>query len=112
LTRRYAKSTTSKYKNRKTAVNGLVFDSKREAKRYTELLLLMRGGLITGLKTQVKFELLPKQGAERAAHYIADFVYEQDGQIVVEDVKGVKTREYVLKRKMMLYFYGIKIKEI
>ena len=102
----------SKYGAKKTTVNGIIFDSKHESERYSELLLLLRGGLITGLKTQVKYELLPKQDKERAVHYIADFVYEENGKTVVEDVKGFKTKDYILKRKMMLYFHGIKIKEV
>jgi len=75
-------------------------------------LVLLRGGLITGLKTQVKYELLPKQGKVQAVSYKADFVYEENGKTIVEDVKGFKTKEYILKKKMMLYFHGIEIKEI
>ncbi|NCB43278.1 MAG: DUF1064 domain-containing protein [Clostridia bacterium] len=102
----------NKYRNTKTIRDGIPFDSKAEADRYTELSLLLRGGAITGLKTQVKYELLPKQDKERAVHYIADFVYEENGKTVVEDVKGCKTKEYILKRKMLLYFHGIKVKEV
>lgn len=112
MTGRFAKYTTSKYKSRKTRVNGLTFDSKREANRYSELLLSERGGAINGLKTQVPFELIPKQDGERAVKYIADFVYEQDGRTVVEDCKGFKTKDYIIKRKLMLWRHGIKVKEV
>lgn len=118
----------SKYKARKTEVNGVVFDSKKEADRFIELSLLQRAGAITGLKTQVKFELIPAQyewtinpktGAtkkgkviERAVNYIADFVYTENGKIVVEDTKGVKTKDYIIKRKLMLHKHRIRIKEV
>lgn len=80
------------------------------------MLLLERAGAIQNLQRQVKIELLPPQRigrrvVERACSYIADFVYEQDGQMVVEDVKGFKTPEYRLKKKMLLYFHGIMVKE-
>ena len=112
MTRHYAGFTGSKYKSRKTHRNGLLFDSKREADRYTKLLLMLRSGRITALKTQVTFELLPKQKNERAVKYIADFVYEQDGEVVVEDCKGVRTRDYIIKRKLMLWVHGISVKEV
>jgi hypothetical protein len=101
----------NKYRNTKTIRDGISFDSKAEADRYSELSLLLRGGAITGLKMQVKYVLLPKQDKERAVEYIADFVYEENGKTVVEDVKGFKTKDYILKRKMMMYFHKIKIKE-
>ncbi len=92
---------------------------KREANRYAELLLLSRSGQITDLKRQVKFELIPAQKdengkcLERAVTYISDFVYlDENGKTVVEDVKGVRTKEYVIKRKLLLWRYGIKIREI
>lgn len=102
----------SKYRNRK--YHG--FDSKKEAERYHELALMQRAGLITGLQRQVKFELLPSQydGRKcvfRAVNYFADFVYQQDGKLVVEDVKGFRTKDYILKAKMMYFFHHIKIKE-
>lgn len=103
----------SKYHNIKTrTTDGVVHDSIKEANRWCELNLLLKAGIITDLQRQVKFELLPKQEGERAVHYIADFVYTENGKKVVEDVKGVRTKEYLLKRKMLLYFHGIKIKEI
>lgn len=113
------KPKTNKYQARKCVYDGVQFDSKREANRYAELLLLSRSGKITGLQRQVKFELIPAQKdengkcAERAVCYIADFVYQYESrQTVVEDTKGVRTKEYIIKRKLMLYKYGIKIKEI
>ena len=117
----------AKYRNKKVKFNGIIFDSKKEALRYKELCLLEKAGEITDLKRQVVFELLPVQKEfykdvktgkekqrviERAVKYIADFVYLKNGQLVVEDTKGLKTKDYILKRKMLLYFKGIKIKEI
>lgn len=101
----------SKYRNRKTVVDGITFDSKREAERYKELRLLERGGLITDLRLQVPFELIPKQPGERAVKYVADFVYTENGRMVVEDVKGYRTDVYRLKRRMMQAKYGITIQE-
>lgn len=107
----------SKYHARKVVYNGEMFDSQKEYQRYRELLILQRTGMITDLKRQVKFELIPSQRidgkvVERATSYIADFVYTtQRGERVVEDVKGVKTPEYVIKRKLMLWVHGIQVKE-
>lgn len=102
----------SKYRANKTILDGIQFDSKREAQRYSELKLLERAGVIQNLRLQVKFELIPKQQGERACTYIADFVYEENGQTVVEDAKGMKTKDYIIKRKLMLWIHGIKIREI
>lgn len=105
----------NKYHNRKvTTSDGIVHDSKREASRWVELKLLERVGDITDLQRQVKFELIPKQEGERAVYYIADFVYTdlRTGKTVVEDTKGVRTKEYIIKRKLMLYVHKLKIKEI
>lgn len=99
------------------------FDSKREARRYMDLWLMQRSGEITNLRTQVKYPLLPKQvhpdgTMERAIDYVADFVYEKDGETVVEDSKGFRNtasaayRVFVMKRKMMLYFHGITVREV
>lgn len=102
----------SKYGNIKTTTSdGITHDSIKEANRWCELKLLERAGVISDLRRQVKFELLPKQGKSRAVHYIADFVYIKDGKQIVEDVKGFRTKEYKLKKLMLLYFHGIKIKE-
>jgi hypothetical protein len=107
----------SKYKSKKTVVNGIVFDSRREAKRYSELLMLERAGVIKNLELQKSFELIPSQEingkvVERPCKYIADFVYEENGKTVVEDTKGMRTDKYIIKRKLMLYKYGIQIKEV
>lgn len=113
-----------KYHNKKVTYNGLEFDSKKEANRWAELQLLERGGAIFDLCRQVRFELLPAQKdlktgkvIERPVHYVADFMYKQktpDGGIktIVEDTKGFKTADYILKRKMMLFMKGIQIVEI
>lgn len=131
--RRYAKK--SKYGADRVEikqVDGSVikFDSKREAKRFIELRWLEQAGEITGLERQVKFVLIPaqrepdtvgKRGGvikgkliERECAYVADFVYfdTKTGEKVVEDAKGVRTTEYVIKRKLMLYIHGIRIKEV
>lgn len=108
-----------KYGNRKiTTVGGETFDSKREYDRWMELVLLVKAGQISNLSRQVKFELIPSQRigkkvVERACHYIADFVYiDKDGELVVEDTKGFRTKEYRIKKKLLLYVHGIQIKEI
>jgi hypothetical protein len=107
----------TKYKSRKITVDGQVFDSKKEYIRWCELLLLQRAGEITDLKRQIKYELIPSQKidkkvAERACTYIADFVYTENGKTVVEDTKGFKTKDYIIKRKLMLWVHGIRIKEV
>lgn len=123
----------SKYGNRKTVANGIEFDSQKEARRYQELLLLERSGKISNLRLQVKYVLIPTQRApslevykagpkkghrkpgkvlENECAYIADFVYTKGGETVVEDAKGVRTKEYIIKRKLMLERYGIRIKEV
>lgn len=102
-----------KYHNTKTQINGQKFDSQKEARRFVELQMLEKQGLIKDLQCQVKFELIPKQSGERACNYIADFVYKEasSGVTVVEDVKGFKTADYKIKRKLMLYIHGLKITE-
>lgn len=110
----------SKYGAKKTVFQGITFDSQKEAQRYAELSLLQRGKAISDLRLQVKFDLLPAQkGAdgkviEKAVSYVADFTYvdKRTGEYIVEDTKGVKTKDYILKRKMMLYFHGIRIREV
>ena len=92
-------------------LDGQVFDSQREYYRWCELRLLERAGIISGLQRQVKYELIPKQDGERACTYVADFVYYEDGKLVVEDSKGHKTEAYKIKKKLMLWVHGIKIKE-
>lgn len=107
----------NKYGSKKTEVDGVTFDSKKEAKRYQELRILEKAGEIKDLRRQVKFELIPSQRingkvAERAVEYRADFVYTQDGQTIVEDTKGFRTKDYIIKRKLMLWVHGIRIREI
>ena len=118
----------SKYGNRKVIQNGIEFDSVKEARRYGELLLLQRAGEITDLELQVKFVLIPAQYEpdrtgkngktikgkliERECAYVADFVYKENGFTVVEDTKGVRTKEYIIKRKLMLWEFGIRVKEV
>ena len=103
----------NKYGARKlTAPDGLVFDSVKEYQRWGELKILQRAGVISKLRRQVTYELIPKQQGERACNYIADFVYVNDkGETVVEDCKGYKTEVYRLKKKLMLWVHGIRIKE-
>ena len=126
-----------KYGNRKVTVDGIEFDSKKEAQRYCELKLLQRAGRITDLQLQKDFELIPaqyetferygktgkrlqdgKRCIEKACTYKADFVYMQDGQQVVEDVKGYRDpasaayAKFVIKRKLMLWRYGVRIVEV
>ena len=106
-----------KYHNRVVVVDGIKFDSKAEHKRYCYLKLLERHGDISDLRLQVPFLLIPRQVApsgakERACIYVADFVYSVGGKTVVEDVKGVVTAEYRIKRKLLLQVHGIEVKEI
>ena len=134
----YHFSTRTKYKAKKTEVDGITFDSMKEAKRYQELKILEAAGQIKDLRLQVPYELIPamrepdkigKRGGkikgkliERAVIYKADFVYlekldipfsdQEKWEEVVEDVKGMRTKEYILKRKLMLYRYGIRIREV
>ena len=107
----------SKYGNKKVVVNGIQFDSKREARRYMDLKAMEMAGQIQNLQLQVKYLLIPSQRidgkvVEREVTYVADFVYEQDGKTIVEDSKGHRTKDYILKRKMCLYLLGIRIREV
>lgn len=106
----------TKYHNIKTTVDGITFDSKLEAKRWCELRLLEKAGEITGLRRQVVFCLQPsykKNGkTQRAINYIADFCYEENGHMIVEDTKGMRTKEYLLKKKIFEYKYPYTIKEV
>lgn len=129
----YRRIKKNKYGNKKVEYDGQKFDSKKECIRYAELKLLERSGHISDLQRQVKFVLIPslreeptekytrgtkkgqfKQGKviERETAYIADFVYKKGENLIVEDTKGMKTKDYIIKRKMMLYFYGIRISEV
>lgn len=125
----------NKYGNRKIIKDGQAFDSVKEARRWCELCLLEKAGEITDLRRQVEFPLLPTQREastevyqrgenkgkpkpgkviEKPVVYIADFVYKRTdtGETIVEDTKGFRTKEYILKRKMLLYFHKIKISEV
>lgn len=107
----------SKYHSSKVETEDGVFDSRREYKRWIILKNMESYGEISDLRRQVKYELIPLQRidgkvAERAVNYLADFVYTKDGETVVEDSKGFKTPEYIIKRKLMLQRYGIRIKEV
>lgn len=107
----------SKYHSRKITRDGITFDSVKEYKRFCELAQLEKAGQVTGLQRQIKYQLIPSQRiagkvVERACTYIADFVYQHNGETVVEDVKGYKTPEYVIKRKLMLWVHGIRIREV
>ena len=93
--------------------------SQKEHDRANTLKMWQRAGVISNLREQVPYELIPahrfEDGTlERACKYIADFVYtdNETGATVVEDTKGVRTKEYIIKRKLMLYMHGIRIKEL
>ena len=125
----------TKYNAEKTEIDGHTFDSKHEANRYLELKLLERAGEISNLRLQVEYELIPNQYAteerygkngrrlkpkevllERKCCYVADFVYidNRTGETVVEDTKSeaTRTKDYTIKRKLMLWVHGIKILEV
>lgn len=101
----------SKYGNKKTEVEGIVFDSQREANRYKQLKLMQKAGLIGLLELQIPFEL--NSGGTHSLRYIADFVYvdSRTGEKTVEDCKGMKTAVYLKKKRLMWKVYKIKIKE-
>ncbi len=127
----------AKLGNKKVTVDGIEFDSIKEARRYGELKLLQRAGQIEQLELQKEFELIPAQYetfprygktgkrlqdgnrcTEKSCVYKADFTYIQNGQQIVEDVKGYRDpasaayAKFVIKRKLMLWRYGIRITEI
>jgi len=124
MRRRYG----TKYHAKKVQAGGQTFDSQKEYRRWLELSLLQKAGTISDLQRQVKFVLIPAQrdpdtvGArggkikgkllEREVAYYADFVYTQDGKQIVEDTKGLRTTEYIIKRKLLLWTHGIRIKEV
>jgi hypothetical protein len=98
-----------KYRAVKTTVDGIVFDSKREASRYLELRVAEKAGAITNLRLQVSFALVVNRML--ICQYEADFVYVRDGAEIVEDAKGKRTREYSIKKKLMYACHGIRILE-
>lgn len=120
----------NKYHAKKIEVDGEIFDSKREAARYIELQYLQRAGKISGLQRQKKFVLIPAQYEpestgprggrikgkllEREVAYYADFVYfdEEEKDFVIEDTKGVRTKDYIIKRKLLLWLNGYRIREV
>lgn len=122
----------NKYYNKKTCIDGTEFDSLKEARRYQELKLMERARIIQDLDMQVRFELIPAQYEEIERYgkkgqklkpkrkiieypvvYVADFTYtDENGNFVCEDTKGFKTKEYILKRKLMLWVHGIRIREV
>lgn len=105
----------SKYRARKTTVDGITFDSKREADRYLVLKGMEEDGVIENLRRQVRYELVPAFDVDgrhyRPVYYVADFVYVEDGKEVVEDSKGMRTDVYKLKSKLFARRYGMSIKE-
>ena len=120
-----------KYHNHKIERDGIVFDSQKELRRWEELKLMEKAGMIHGLERQKKFVLIPaqrepdtvgKRGGkhkgkviERECSYYSDFAYyTKDGDYVVEDVKSeaTKTEQYRIKRKLMMYVHGIRITEV
>lgn len=118
----------NKYHNKKVMVDDESFDSKKEYRRWVELKILEDAGVIRNLQRQVKYVLIPAQREpetvgqrgrkipgkviEREVAYYADFVYELDGELVVEDTKGIRTDAYVIKRKLLLERFGIRIREL
>lgn len=120
----------NKYKNHKVEIDGEIFDSRKEARRWQELRLAERADAIRDLQRQVKYIVVPAQREpdqrgprggvikgktiERPVYYIADFVYYDvnANEIIVEDTKGMRTPEYIIKRKLMLLVHGIKIREV
>ena len=128
---RWPYRSANKYRNTKLNIDGEIFDSRKELKRYQELRLMESAGEIKDLKRQVKYILIPtqrepdtvgKRGGikkgrllEKECAYWADFEYtDKSGNTVVEDVKSeiTRTTEYRIKRKLMLYRYGIRIQEV
>lgn len=105
----------SKYHAKRTSVDGITFDSKREAGRYLVLKSMEEDGTIEDLRRQVRYELVPAFDVDgrhyRPVFYVADFVYVENGKEVIEDVKGVRTDVYKLKSKLFARRYGKVIKE-
>ena len=127
-TTKETKPKKSKYKNTKTEVDGILFDSKREASRYKILRVWQKNGIVSGLELQKEFVLVPSQKlgnprkrkdgkfqrTEQAVIYKADFCYThiETGNYVVEDSKGAKTDDYIIKRKLMKLVHGIEVVEV
>src|SRR5574343_173201 len=102
-----------KYRNTKTVIDGVTFDSKKESARYSDLKLMHRAGGITDLTLQPKFDIVIN--GQKVCSYIADFSYVENGVTVVEDVKSEMTRKlptYRLKKKLMKAVHSIEVREI
>lgn len=110
----------NKYRSKKVVAEGQTFDSRKEYTEWLKLMIQQKEGKIRNLTRQVRYELIPKQVGldgkclERACHYVADFVYEDNetGETVVVDAKGYRTPEYRIKKKLMLWILGIRIREV
>ncbi len=100
----------AKYGNKKTIIDGIKFDSKREAQRYGTLQLMLKAGLISNLRLQVPYQITVN--GMKVCKYVADFVYEDKGVEIVEDVKGMKTPIYNLKKKLMKAVFGVVVSEV
>lgn len=99
----------SKYGAKKTVIDGITFDSQAEAARYGVLKIVQVSGLITDLRLQVPYQITVN--GKKVCRYVADFVYSENGKEVVEDVKGMKTPVYNLKKKLMEAVFGVVIFE-
>lgn len=117
----YGEISSGRIPHEKIKIGDETFDSLAEKDRYLELLVMQKAGIISDLVCHPRFEIIPKQETPagklnfKAAHYTADFQYVRDGETVVEDVKSKYTREekdYILRRKMMLYVNGIYVEEV
>lgn len=98
----------SKYHAKKVEIEGVLFDSKKEAQLWVRLQNLQRMGVISELQRQVRFELVPKQKDERAVHYVADYVFKEGDKLVVADCKSSMTKKlpsYIIKRKLFKFRY-------
>ena len=105
-----------KFNNKKVSFRGKTFDSIHERDRWIIFSDMEKRGEIKSLKRQVAFQLIPSQKiegktVERPVKYVADFVYERNGETIVEDAKGCRTKDYIIKRKLMLFIHNIKVFE-
>lgn len=110
---------TGKYHAQKEKRGSITFDSKKEARRYDDLMFLLRKGAISDLRLQPQFTLqeaytTPEGKRIRAIRYVADFSYVTDGNLIVEDVKSeaTKTRVYAIKKKLLIERFGIEVQEV
>ena len=110
------KTRRNKYNAKKVKYDGITFDSLAEGKRYLILSNLLKGGIISGLELQPKFKIIidnapVKYSNGRIMTYTADFSYIENGERITEDVKGVKTRDYIIKKALVEHIYRIRIRE-